>query len=62
MGIKKKIKKLDKKLLKKRINYLVSEVAAGHRLDGWALRGARRELTKLKKQWKNIYTKQNSTE
>ena len=53
---------MDKKLLKKRINYLVSEVAAGHRLDGWALRGARRELTKLKKQWKNISTKQNLTE
>ena len=43
---------MDKELykLKKRINYLISEVAAGHRLDGWALRGARRELTKLKKQ------------
>ena len=42
---------MDKEIykLKKRINYLISEVAAGHRLDGWALRGARRELTKLKK-------------
>ena len=41
---------MDKKLqkLKKRINYLISEVAAGHRLDGLTLNGARRDLTKLK--------------
>jgi hypothetical protein len=52
---------MDKKLhkLKKRINYLITEVAAGNRLDGWSLRGARRELTKLKKQWKNTFTEQN---
>ena len=52
---------MDKKLqkLKKRINYLISEVAAGHRLDGWALNGARKELQKLKKQWKNTFTEQN---
>ena len=52
---------MDKELhkLKKRINYLISEVAAGHRLDGWALNGARRELQKLKKQWKNISTEEN---
>jgi len=50
---------MDKKALKKRINYLISEVAAGHRLDGWSLNGARRELIKLKKQWKNTSTEQN---
>jgi hypothetical protein len=50
---------MDKKVLKKRINYLISEVAAGHRLDGWSLKGARRELIKLKKQWKNISTEEN---
>tara|TARA_R100000541_G_C1831810_1_gene74277 strand:+ start:345 stop:503 length:159 start_codon:yes stop_codon:yes gene_type:complete len=52
---------MDKKLqkLKKRINYLITEVAAGNRLDGWSLNGAKKELTKLKKQWKNTFTEQN---
>ena len=50
---------MDKELLKKRIIYLKSQVAAGARLDGWSLEGARKELIKLKKQWKNISTKQN---
>jgi hypothetical protein len=59
LEIKGRFKKMDKKVLKKRINYLISEVAAGHRLDGWSLKGARRELIKLKKQWKNISTEEN---
>ena len=61
MGGKRRLKRMDKKLhkIKKRINYLISEVAAGHRLDGWSLNGARRELTKLKKQWKSISTEEN---
>ena len=52
---------MDKHLLKlkKRINYLKSQIAAGSRLDGWSLEGARRELTKLKKQWKSISTEEN---
>ena len=50
---------MDKELLKKRIIYLESQVAAGARLDGWSLEGARKELIKLKKQWKDISTKQN---
>ena len=59
MGTKRELKKMDKKVLKRRINYLISEVAAGNRLDGWSLKGARRELTKLKKQWKNLSTEEN---
>ena len=50
---------MDKELLKKRIIYLESQVAAGARLDGWSLEGARKELIKLKKQWKNISTEEN---
>ena len=50
---------MDKELLKKRINYLKQQVAAGDRLDGWSLEGAKKELTKLKKQWKNISTEEN---
>tara|TARA_B110000240_G_scaffold166929_1_gene188470 strand:+ start:1328 stop:1486 length:159 start_codon:yes stop_codon:yes gene_type:complete len=52
---------MDKKLqkLKKRINYLRAQIGAGARLDGWSLKGARRELTKLKKQWKSTFTEQN---
>ena len=50
---------LQTKKLKKRITYLKTQIAAGARLDGWSLNGARRELTKLKKQWKNTFTEQN---
>ena len=50
---------MDKELLKKRITYLESQIAAGPRLDGWSLEGAKKELTKLKKQWKNISTEEN---
>ena len=50
---------MDKKLLKERIIYLEQQVAAGDRLDGWSLKGAKKELTKLKKQWKNTFTEQN---
>jgi hypothetical protein len=41
------------KSLKKRIMYLKAQVEAGARLDGWSLRGAKKELTELKKLWKN---------
>ena len=50
---------MDKKLLKERIIYLEQQVAAGDRLDGWSLKGAKKELIKLKKQWKNTFTEQN---
>ena len=53
------LKNAEYKKLKKRINYLKSQIAAGSRLDGWSLEGARRELTKLKKQWKNTSTEEN---
>jgi hypothetical protein len=43
------------KLLKKRIMYLKAQVAAGARLDGWSLRGAKKELTELKKTIKMLY-------
>ena len=56
---KRRPKKMDKKILKKRIIYLESQIAAGARLDGWSLEGAKKELTKLKKQWKNISTEEN---
>jgi|TARA_B100000287_G_scaffold421610_1_gene462518 hypothetical protein len=49
---------MDKKILK-RITYLESQIAAGDRLDGWSLEGAKKELKKLKKQWKNISTEEN---
>ena len=50
---------MDKKALKERIIYLEQQVAAGDRLDGWSLEGAKKELIKLKKQWKNTFTEQN---
>jgi hypothetical protein len=31
----------------KRIKYLESEIAAGGRLDGWSLKGAKKEMKKL---------------
>jgi len=48
-----------KEKLKERIIYLEQQVAAGDRLDGWSLEGAKKELTKLKKQWKSISTEEN---
>ena len=49
---------MDKKILE-RITYLKSQIAAGSRLDGWSLEGAKKELKKLKKQWKNTSTEEN---
>ena len=34
--------------IKKRINYLRLEIAAGGRHDGWTLKGLKTELNKLK--------------
>ena len=50
---------MDKKILKKRITYLESQIAAGPRLDGWSLEGAKKELKKLKTLWKNTFTEEN---
>jgi len=50
---------MDKEILRKRINYLEQQVAAGDRLDGWSLSGAKQELIKLKKLWKSTFTEQN---
>ena len=50
---------LESSKIKKRITYLESQIAAGPRLDGWSLEGAKKELTKLKKQWKSISTEEN---
>ena len=43
---------MDPKLqkIKERIAYLEQQIAAGNRLDGWSLAGAKRELEKIKKQ------------
>jgi len=40
------------KKLKKRITYLESQIAAGPRLDGWSLKGAKKELKVLKEKLK----------
>jgi len=47
---------MNKKVLKERIIYLEQQVAAGDRLDGWSLKGAKEELIKLKKRklWKSV--------
>ena len=50
---------MDKRLLKERIAYLNSQIAAGDRLDGWSLAGAKQELLKLKRIWKSTFTEQN---
>jgi len=50
---------MDKKILKERITYLEQQIAASNRLDGWSLAGVKKELTKLKKQWKSTFTEQN---
>ena len=50
---------MDKKILKERITYLEQQIAASSRLDGWSLAGAKKELIKLKKQWKSTFTEQN---
>ena len=47
------------KKIKERITYLEQQIAAGARLDGWSLEGAKQELKTLKKQWKNTFTEQN---
>ena len=44
---------MDKKILKERINYLKAQIAAGNRLDGWSLEGAKKELKKLESYIKN---------
>ena len=43
----------------KRIEYLKVEIAAGARHDGWTLEGLKKDLKKLKKEWKNIFTEEN---
>ena len=45
---------MDKRLLKERITYLEQQIAAGDRLDGWSLEGAKKELKKLKESITNI--------
>jgi hypothetical protein len=46
--LKEKLKELTK--VKDRIAYLEQQVAAGNRLDGWSLEGAKKELKAIKKQ------------
>tara|TARA_R110000744_G_scaffold120833_1_gene225089 strand:+ start:208 stop:348 length:141 start_codon:yes stop_codon:yes gene_type:complete len=41
--------------IKKRINYLNSQISAGGRLDGWSLAGAKKELKNLKLKLNEIY-------
>tara|TARA_R110001592_G_scaffold194977_1_gene442635 strand:- start:497 stop:634 length:138 start_codon:yes stop_codon:yes gene_type:complete len=43
------------KKIKERITYLEQQVAAGDRLDGWSLEGARKELIKLKEKLNEIH-------
>jgi hypothetical protein len=50
---------LESSKIKKRITYLESQIAAGPRLDGWSLEGAKKELKKLKTLWKNTFTEEN---
>ena len=47
--------------IKERITYLEHELAS-KRHDGYVEQGLKEELKKLKKQWKNLSTEQNSTE
>ena len=42
-----KLEELTK--VKDRITYLEQEIAAGGRLDGWSLEGAKKELKKIRK-------------
>ena len=44
-----------KEKLKERIIYLEQQVAAGDRLDGWSLEGAKKELIKLKEKINEIH-------
>tara|TARA_B110000908_G_C9970211_1_gene320800 strand:+ start:391 stop:558 length:168 start_codon:yes stop_codon:yes gene_type:complete len=37
------------KKIKERIVYLEQQIAAGNRLDGWSLKGVKKELKELKK-------------
>tara|TARA_R110001592_G_scaffold81966_1_gene242988 strand:+ start:235 stop:372 length:138 start_codon:yes stop_codon:yes gene_type:complete len=41
--------------IKKRIIYLEQQVAAGDRLDGWSLEGAKKELIILKEKLNEIH-------
>tara|TARA_B110000908_G_C9944597_1_gene309788 strand:+ start:391 stop:549 length:159 start_codon:yes stop_codon:yes gene_type:complete len=43
-----------KEKIKERISYLEQQIAAGNRLDGWSLEGAKKELKKLKESIINI--------
>ena len=47
--------------IKERITYLEHELAS-KRHDGYVEEGLKKELKKLKKQWINTFTEQNSTE
>jgi len=49
---------MDKKILK-RIKYLETEIAAESRHDGYVIEGLKKELKKLKKQWKNTSIEEN---
>tara|TARA_R110000765_G_scaffold237915_1_gene340565 strand:+ start:256 stop:486 length:231 start_codon:yes stop_codon:yes gene_type:complete len=46
--LKEKLEELTK--VKDRIAYLEQQIAAGNRLDGWSLEGAKKELKVIKKQ------------
>ena len=46
--LKEKLEELTK--VKDRITYLEQQIAAGNRLDGWSLKGAKKELKVIKKQ------------
>ena len=50
---------LESSKIRKRITYLESELAAEARHDGYVVAGLKKELTKLKKQWKNTSTEEN---
>tara|TARA_B110000977_G_C11030807_1_gene475156 strand:+ start:1409 stop:1627 length:219 start_codon:yes stop_codon:yes gene_type:complete len=45
--LKEKLEELTK--VKDRITYLEQQIAAGNRLDGWSLEGAKEELKTIKK-------------
>tara|TARA_B100000424_G_C22870192_1_gene463406 strand:+ start:53 stop:187 length:135 start_codon:yes stop_codon:yes gene_type:complete len=42
---------MTKKEIKKRINYLKSELSHEHYHDGWVIKGMREELEKLEKNY-----------
>ena len=47
--------------IQERITYLEHELAS-KRHDGYTEKGLKEELKKLKKEWKNTFTEQSSTE